>query len=61
MLKTLPLPRHLGIRLLPQIYDKGRRNQLAYVYLKHGLHKNHIKTVMIFVRQSTCAAFNYVL
>jgi len=37
MLKTLPLPRHLAIWLLSQIYDKGRRNLLAYVYLKHGL------------------------
>jgi len=37
MLKTLTLSRHLGIWFLPQIYDKGRRNQLAYVYLKHGL------------------------
>jgi len=37
MLKTLSLPRHLGIWFLLQIYEKGRRTQLAYVYLKHEL------------------------
>jgi len=37
MLKTLTLPRHLGIWFQKEIYDKGRRNQLSYVYLKHGL------------------------
>jgi len=37
MLKTLPLPRHLGMCFLLQIYEKGRQTQLSYVYLKHQL------------------------
>jgi len=43
MLKTLPLPRPLGVWFLPQIYEKWRRTQLAYVYLKHGLQQTTYK------------------
>jgi len=59
MLKTLPLPRHLGIWLLLQIYEK-RWETISLRVFKASFATNNIEIVMMFTHQITSAAFHFV-
>jgi len=61
MLKTLSLPRHLGIWFLLQIYVKGATDTFSLYLLEALVATNDIKILMMFSHHVICAAFRIVI
>jgi len=61
MLKTLSLPRHLGIRFLLQIYVMVATDIFSLCLLEAWVATNDIKTLMMFSHHVICAAFRIVI